>query len=111
MVKKEQRLNYMRLWAKNNRSKLRKYQKERSLLARDLVLKNKEKPCKDCGQHYPYFIMEFDHVKGDKKFTLSTATSGGRSLKSIQEEIDKCEVVCANCHRIRSYKKKQCNYT
>lgn len=46
--------------------------------------------------------MDFDHLK-PKSFELAKAASHYRSLETIKKEIDKCEVVCANCHRIRTF--------
>jgi hypothetical protein len=59
--------------------------------------------CIDCGMKNP-IVLEFDHLPHfEKKFDVSTAISGStRSWKLIQSEIDKCEIVCANCHRIRT---------
>lgn len=58
-------------------------------------------PCVDCGNP-DIRVLEFDHVRGDKVSTVSELWSGGLSIARIQSEIDKCEVVCANCHRIRT---------
>lgn len=68
---------------------------------REFIQKYKESnPCTDCGNFYPYYVMDFDHQK-DKKFLISKTTA--RSIRQIQEEINKCEVVCANCHRVRTF--------
>jgi len=62
----------------------------------------KDVPCMDCGNKYPPCVMDFDHRNPkEKKFNIATGTH--RSLRLVQEEIDKCDVVCANCHRIRTY--------
>lgn len=53
--------------------------------------------CVDCGENDPV-VLEFDHLK-DKKYTISNLISGGYSWKTIENEINKCEVRCANCHR------------
>ena len=58
-------------------------------------------PCAECGVFYPHYMMEFDHVRGGKKFNIGN--SHGHSLEELLDEIDKCEVVCANCHRMRTY--------
>lgn len=58
-------------------------------------------PCVDCGNS-DIRVLEFDHVRGVKSGTISELWSGGMSIGRIQTEIDKCEVVCANCHRIRT---------
>lgn len=62
----------------------------------------KDVPCVDCGIPYPYWIMDLDHVRGSKKANISDLVRSG-TLKDIKEEITKCEVVCANCHRERTY--------
>lgn len=55
-------------------------------------------PCVDCGEGDP-IVLEFDHVSGNKLFNISHAIRRGFSISSIEEEIRKCEVRCANCHR------------
>jgi hypothetical protein len=71
---------------------------------RQLVIKSKSIPCVDCGKSYPYYVMDLDHLPNtNKKFMLSIAASKMRSIDSIKEEISKCEVVCANCHRERTF--------
>ena len=66
----------------------------------------KNKPCSDCGQRYPYFVMDFDHVNvRDKIKEVAYMVTRNWSLVKIKAEVKKCEVVCANCHRIRTYGK------
>lgn len=60
-------------------------------------------PCSDCKQQFPWFVMEFDHVRGTKKHCVTSLTG---SLRLVEEEIAKCDIVCANCHRIRTYNRK-----
>lgn len=68
---------------------------------RELVSSLKAQPCGDCGVSYPSFVMDFDHRPGEVKVggvgRLATATR-----QRLLEEIAKCDVVCANCHRIRT---------
>jgi hypothetical protein len=61
----------------------------------------KDKPCTDCGNRFHFSAMDWDHVVGKKKRILSKMTS--YSEKNVFKEIVKCELVCANCHRIRTY--------
>ncbi len=58
-------------------------------------------PCQDCNKNYPYYVMDFDHLE-DKKFDINFLASTGR-IGALKVEIKKCEVVCANCHRIRTH--------
>jgi len=58
-------------------------------------------PCTDCGET-DAVVLEFDHLDATaKSFDIGQALSY-RNWQSILEEIDKCEVVCANCHRRRT---------
>ena len=61
------------------------------------------KGCSDCGYNKHHAALEFDHVDGEKEFNVCNA----KSIKQAKEEIKKCEVVCSNCHRIRTYERLQ----
>lgn len=61
-----------------------------------------QNPCVDCGESDPR-LLEFDHVRGEKKSSISVLASGRYSIKTIQDEIDKCEVRCTSCHRKKTY--------
>lgn len=63
----------------------------------------KSQPCLDCGVQYPPYVMQFDHVRGEKKFNIGDAVNRPLSRARIAEEIEKCEIVCANCHMIRTH--------
>jgi hypothetical protein len=66
----------------------------------------KNKPCADCGDCYPPYVMDFDHKPGNRKnFGLANAIAYHKSLIEIQEEITKCDIVCANCHRERTHQR------
>lgn len=49
-------------------------------------------------------VLDFHHVKGNKKFNISDLALMGLSKKRVLKEIKKCIVLCANCHRIEHYK-------
>lgn len=72
---------------------------------RKFINEIKNKPCADCGLEYPYFVMDFDHRKGVDKITdVALMVRRGWSKEKIELEIEKCDIVCANCHRIRTFK-------
>ena len=72
---------------------------------RQLVREAKDVPCMDCGKRYPSYVMDMDHVRGEKKFKLSVART--HSAQKVKDEMAKCDVICANCHRERTQQKKQ----
>ena len=78
----------------------RRLRRERTLY---LIEYFKSHPCVDCGETDP-LVLEFDHL-GDKEFEISQALID-RSWQSILEEIAKCDVVCANCHRRRTARRR-----
>jgi hypothetical protein len=63
----------------------------------------KDNPCVDCGEADPV-ILEFDHVR-DKHFNIADAVRKGVGMKKLKDEIAKCEVRCANCHRKKTYQR------
>jgi hypothetical protein len=67
--------------------------------------KVKADPCVDCGRKYPPYVMHFDHIRGKKKFNIALGYQ--RTAKDVNEEIAKCELVCANCHAERTWKRRQ----
>ena len=77
------------------------YRRSRARVRREYTDKVKNQPCVDCGEAFPPVAMDFDHVRGQKEFQISDARSR-TSFKKLQEEIAKCDIVCANCHRIRT---------
>lgn len=70
---------------------------------RRVIEERKSVPCTDCKRVYHPWQMDFDHLR-DKQFDVSTA-AGRSSLARLIQEIEKCEVVCANCHRDRTYRR------
>lgn len=61
-------------------------------------------PCVDCGES-DIIVLDFDHLQ-DKEQNISTAINKPWSLKKLKEEIAKCEIRCANCHRRMTYKRR-----
>lgn len=57
--------------------------------------------CKDCGYNKYPEALDFDHI-GDKIASITDMIYRGYAIDKIFEEMDKCEIVCANCHRHRT---------
>lgn len=63
-------------------------------------------PCADCSRIYPFWVMDFDHRPGEvKKFGIAQVRKW-TSEKVLLDEIAKCDIVCANCHRARTYSRQ-----
>ena len=99
---------YQKNWYKNNPESTRESHRTRRKQRRDYIVSKKSNtPCLDCGKIYPWYVMDFDHVRGEKKFNLSIASNKMWSMEAIEEEMAKCDLVCANCHRIRTFTRTQ----
>lgn len=80
---------------------VRKRAEDRKAEIRKIVDEIKANPCMDCGESFPPICMDFDHLD-DKVENVTNLVGSGRSIKVILDEIAKCELVCSNCHRIRT---------
>jgi hypothetical protein len=63
------------------------------------------RPCTDCGRFFPPQILQWDHLPGALKLGNIGTDLRGRSRQEILDEIAKCELVCANCHVIRTFRR------
>ena len=79
--------------------------KQKAYLAQYLRDLKTKSACIDCGINYPYYVMDFDHVRGQKHANVMELVST-LSKKRIDLEIAKCEIVCSNCHRIRTHMRR-----
>ena len=97
---------YQRRWYEKNKERHRSKVLEYKYKIIAEIRKLKEQPCSDCGLCYPYPVMEYDHVRGEKLFESGHAGVLGYSMAKVLSEIEKCDLVCANCHRIRTHVRK-----
>lgn len=77
----------------------------RKQLLREEVRQLKSVPCADCKVPYPYYVMEFDHRPGEEKLGVIARMVADGQRKKVFEEIKKCDVVCSNCHRERTFQR------
>jgi hypothetical protein len=80
-------------WRKSSRAKLAK-------------LKTNQ-PCADCKKIYPPYVMDYHHRNNTKKEICIGHQVANIGWGRILEEIKKCDLICANCHRIRTHKKSE----
>ena len=86
--------------------------KKKENLNRKILLVNKIKnvPCMDCNNMFPPMCMDFDHRNSeDKVESISNMVRSYIGLEKLLREIAKCDIVCANCHRIRTFQRIQTN--
>lgn len=104
LANKERKQAQMRAYYQSNKKTWRArnvvYQAKLTTLYRDL----KNKPCADCGVEYPYYVMQYDH-RGDKIDDVSRFLRQHKRAAMLAE-IAKCDVVCANCHATRTWKRQ-----
>jgi hypothetical protein len=105
-ARREYNRAYQRIWYRKNRELhmqrvLRVTRRQRES-ARQYVDNAKSRPCMDCGVQYPPCAMDFDHVRGTKLADLAKLRLARGGCSKLVDEIAKCEVVCAVCHRLRT---------
>lgn len=62
--------------------------------------------CHDCGNSFPLCCYDFHHIDPSTKlFEIAPRLDG--NLETIMEEVKKCIMICANCHRVRHYKENR----
>lgn len=99
---------------RNREARMRHYEKnkpayqararERDRRLQSMIRELKTAPCLDCWVAYPWYVMDFDHRPGEAKvMDVGIMVRRGLSEAKIRAEIAKCDVVCANCHRERTF--------
>lgn len=99
---KELTKQYKKEYFLKNKAKYQERDRLRLVRAREYVKNFKQgKSCVDCGESR-WQCLEFDHRNPNDKFKgISIMIKSRYSPEAIQKELDKCDIVCANCHRIR----------
>ena len=111
-------LNYHQNYERYSEQRKLKYQadpssaRDRSKASRAerkrIVDEAKSGPCMDCGNRFPPVCMDFDHRPGEVKLgCVGSLKSWTAPIEIILEEIEKCDLVCSNCHRIRTDRRRR----
>jgi hypothetical protein len=88
-----------------NKGKYLKYNRDQYARYRRRLDELKSLPCADCGGNFPPYVMDFDHLDATiKKFNVGVNKRYGWEV--MLREVAKCELVCANCHRIRTHQRR-----
>ena len=58
--------------------------------------------CAQCGYDRHYAALDFDHIRGEKKFSIGWSRAA-RGIKNVLDEVRKCQVLCSNCHRLKTW--------
>ena len=66
-----------------------------------------QRGCADCGWAEWARGLDWDHVRGVKVLSVASLIANGRPWTEIEEEMAKCDLVCANCHRIRTAERRR----
>lgn len=109
------RNKYNKEWRQNNKVYTKEYNRKRYLTSSIrqvyLIPKYEGIPCLDCGGVFQYCSMHFDHRPGEvKSFNIANKcclNTTPNTIDMIEAEINKCDFVCANCHAVRTWKRKQ----
>lgn len=93
---------YKNAWSKSHK-------KSRSQM-KEMVRRLKSVPCLDCGGIFDYCVMDFDHRDRNTKLASISEMISHASIDDILREIEKCDVICVNCHRERTHSKENNDY-
>jgi hypothetical protein len=110
----DKRKAYQREYAKKHylknidkyKEKAKEWNAHQRLWSKEFVQRVKAfSKCVDCGESDPR-VLDFDHVYGEKITNISDMVGSSYSIKTIKEEIRKCDVRCSNCHRIKTIERR-----
>lgn len=93
-----------------HRAAQREYGRQRYARACEIFHQIKSQPCMDCGGTFPHYVMEFDHPdRSIKTGNISQMIGGGSyaNMRKVLAEVEKAQLVCANCHRIRTHQQME----
>lgn len=93
----------------HNKEKSLNNQNKRRKKALEFFRSLKEYPCADCGNRFHPCVMDFDHREGETKLFGIGRDYYKHPKEQVLAEIKKCDLVCANCHRMRTFNRRNTN--
>ena len=107
--KEKQRQWSKEYYYRNQKAQIKR-NKDKKDSIRDYIKKYKEfRGCMDCGTKFPYYVLDLDHRVGTEKMFTPAHLHRTNSWTKMIEELKKCDVVCANCHRQRTHSRGYSN--
>lgn len=100
---------YVREHYARNRPKMYERAKKRRLSQRARFEKLKDKPCADCRNSYPPYVMDFDHRDPESKIDNLGTLWKRAAWDVVLAEVAKCDLVCSNCYRQRTHDRGSSN--
>jgi hypothetical protein len=105
--KQKQKLYSKKYYEKNKKEIIKNIGAHKKRVAKRFAEYKATLHCTRCGQNHPA-TLDFHHVEKSKdNVHLHQLVRGGHFWKRIMREVDKCVVLCANCHRIHHYDEEQ----
>ena len=100
---REKKIKQMRQRYNTNKKYILERQKEKRIeRVKYIVSYLKDHPCVDCGET-DHLVLQFDHTDKSKKiYNISSMIGKAMKIETINNEINKCIVRCANCHQRRT---------
>ena len=92
--------NYMKEYRKNHYASTTKRDRYRTIKAEWVEYKGGK--CQDCGGVFPSCVFQFHH-RDPKEKSFTIGSGAHKAYDVVKAEIDKCDLLCANCHFIREY--------
>lgn len=83
--------------------KSKKHREECAKVLAELHLLKEKRGCFDCRNKFPHYVLEFDHRPGEVKIDNVTRVLKNYGTEMAWKEVAKCDVVCSNCHKVRTY--------
>jgi len=93
-----------RKWDQKNRRAVN--QRVRAEMVAYLREYKESRGCADCGGKFPYYVLDLDHRSGTEKLYDPSRLVNMGSWVKLKVEVAKCDVVCANCHRERTQRRR-----